>query len=496
MRRQLNNAGDPGRLACRLLSGLTAFVLTFSAPLDAGAKPDGSRRFLVALDTDITPAVIDELEEYAIVHNWIESRRLVALTPKQGSRPAIDALPFVARLEPDRRRHATAIGSWDRDLIDAVDVEESGVIGDPDSREVAWTGAGVHVAVIDTGLPRNWRDFLIEERVETGLARSFLGGGALAEQGVGEGAHSPDPKNHWERDTDGHGMAVASHIIGFKTDGQVVDGVAPDARIIPLKALNNAGWTWTSQEIAAIEYVVRLKREGTIGPVVINMSLGGNYVTTFEKRAIEDAIAAGVILVSSAGNEGEFFMGWPAAYPEMISAGAVGWTRQFRSSAGEEPDDGFWWTEDVGFDPDPQGDPLESAEAYVTWFSSRAAGIDLFPGYPQELDVLAPGSYTVAPYGAGPHATPSFLFGTSFASPLTAGVAALMLEKNAALTQAEVESILRMTALPMKPVDLRTGVLFPWGQATVRWDDNCFGTPCDPVGAGLLQADGALAATP
>jgi hypothetical protein len=117
----------------------------------------------------------------------------------------------------------------------------------------------------------------------------------------------------------------------------------------------------------------------------------------------------------------------------------------------------------------------------------------------QELDVVAPGVWTVAPASKG--ATPGLYFvsGTSFSAPLTAGVAALMLEKNPALAQATVESILKATALPMASNDGRLDVLEPFLYGNYfdpSWDDDCNGTPCDPVGAGLVQADAALTATP
>ena len=75
----------------------------------------------------------------------------------------------------------------------------------------------------------------------------------------------------------------------------------------------------------------------------------------------------------------------------------------------------------------------------------------------------------------------------------------MMLEKNPNLNQATVESILKLTALPMAANDGRPGILEPLLYGTyfdAAWDDDCDGTPCDPVGAGLVQADGALAATP
>lgn len=72
-----------------------------------------------------------------------------------------------------------------------------------------------------------------------------------------------------------------------------------------------------------------------------------------------------------------------------------------------------------------------------------------------------------------------------------------MLEKNPTLRQADIETILRESALPLSAVDSRSGIL--WGdgfEGPSPWDDDCGGRLCDAVGAGLLQADGALARTP
>ena len=77
-----------------------------------------------------------------------------------------------------------------------------------------------------------------------------------------------------------------------------------------------------------------------------------------------------------------------------------------------------------------------------------------------------------------------------------------MLEKNPTLVQAEVEAILKDTALALKSSGSQTVILpleglpLPPGEYTFSWDTDCFGHPCDAVGAGLIQADDALAATP
>jgi len=186
-------------------------------------------------------------------------------------------------------------------------------------------------------------------------------------------------------------------------------------------------------------------------------------------------------------------MGWPAAFPEVISVGATGWTMQFLPGTPLAPNLSYWWNLDAPNDPDGTG-TSEEQQSYIADFSSRA-----IPAWGQELDVVAPGVWTVAPGSKG--ATPGIYYvsGTSFSTPLTAGVAALMLEKSPALTQATVESILKTTALPMASTDSRSHVLEPFlygNYFDASWDTDCNGTPCDPVGSGLVQADAALAATP
>lgn len=206
-------------------------VLTFDNQGPGPSRP----QLLVQVRGALDQYKRDTLSRYGTIDLVIERYNLVAVIPNgpRGER-AIRSLPFVESVEADQPRWPTDTGSWDRDILDVVDVEETGVIGTPDLREVGETGAGVHVAVIDFGLIKRWRDFLPTSQVRTDLARAFMGGGAV----VGLNNIS-DPTNLWERDTNSHGTAVAAHIIGFKIGSRVVDGVAPDATIIPLKVFPN-----------------------------------------------------------------------------------------------------------------------------------------------------------------------------------------------------------------------------------------------------------------
>jgi subtilisin family serine protease len=88
-----------------------------------------------------------------------------------------------------------------------------------------------------------------------------------------------------------------------------------------------------------------------------------------------------------------------------------------------------------------------------------------------------------------------YVGGTSMATPHVASVAALMLEKNPGLTQAQIEQILKNTALDLPDTGSQT-ILDNTVVATISWDTDCDGTPCDAVGSGLMLADAALNAVP
>jgi subtilisin family serine protease len=337
-------------------------------------------------------------------------------------------------------------------------------------RVVSQGGAGVYVAVLDTGLVGNWRDYLPADQVAVEYAKAFAGGGS-------ESASISEPRNAWERDTEGHGTHVTSTVLGYwQPTPRTISGAAPQATVIPVKVLRNNGSGWSTVIAHGILYIADLKAELDNAPVVINMSLGGSILSPLEQAAIDYAIENGVVVVASAGNEGEAGMGYPGAYSPVISVGSVGWTGEWGSAT--------WWRADV------TENPVEDDAIYVSDFSSREkAG--------QDLDVLAPGSWIVGPYLGNGASHPPFwshsqngqyyyLGGTSMASPHVAGLVALMLEKDPTLTAADVEAILETTALwiPAGSASVNDGS----GQTVeISWGSNA-------TGSGLALADAALAA--
>jgi subtilisin family serine protease len=452
-----------------LFSSLIVFALLLTSVSVATAAPGNTMIGInVLLNTEPTDAILTDLGSHGNIFKVMTEIKAVTMRVRESKLATIRALPYVAAANPDAERKGSpvdtvaatnflnGISTWN---LDAVNVTERGV-----GRTVAYDGTGIYVAVLDTGLLDSWRQYFPQERIATQFGIAFGGGGV-------EAATVSSQPNKWEHDQNSHGTHVTSTILGYQLGSTPINGTAPMATIIPVKVLNQNGSGWSSVIAQGIVYVTNLKKDGQLGssPVVINMSLGGSVLDAVEKAAIDYAIANGVIIVASAGNEGDAGMGYPGAYEPVISVAASGWT-------GEWIGGGAWWyASDVP-------DPTNPDHYYITDFSSRQkAG--------QDLDVAAPGSWVVGPYQVNSGQTSYyFLGGTSMASPHVAGIVALMMQKYPALTAAQAESILTGAAIPL-PAGCRT-ISGPSGAT----EQVCWGA--DATGSGLITADAALGATP
>ena len=372
------------------------------------------------------------------------------------------------------------------------------------------------VAVLDSGFYPNWRDYFDPGKILTDKARAFVA------------ANANSNVNQWDVGSDPHGMAVAATVVGYRLVDDTneggwgtgyatgaagtydVPGVAPGAKIIPIKVCEPIG-CFGSAINAGVDYITSLKKANPGQPIVINESLGGATLDATEKAAIDATEKAGVVLVASAGNEGTAGMGFPGAYEPVVSVGAGGWVDQWN----QYPDK-TWWLDNV-----PEND---INQVFVADFSSRQhAG--------QYPDVASTGRFLLLPYPCAQlykdgdvssatdvrtcasKATPDnasaapfqylFISGTSFSSPTIAGVAALMLQKNPGPSNADAtfgtlgnpaswgpgsfERALERSATPIPAPNsvvttFRTGVP----------DTESWGT--DAVGQGWVYVDDARAA--
>lgn len=425
----------------------------------------------VLLSGPPTGAQLAELGAFGNVTGRLIEINAVFMRARESALPSIQALPFVLAANPDAERQGSpvdlvaassftnGINIWNLDAINVTNL-----VPGPD-RTIAFTGDGVYIGVLDTGLLDSWRLYFPEQRIASQYATAFQG------RSVNSAA---EPPNTWEHDQNSHGTHVTSTILGFPIGITPINGVAPGATVIPVKVLNQNGAGFSSMVAEGIVYMANLKTGPLAGhPVIINMSIGGGRLDAVERAAIDFAIARGVIIVAAAGNAGSAGMSFPGAYASVISVAASGWIGEWTP-----PGNGNWWFNSQ------VAEPTAAADFYIAPFSSR-------PLAGQDLDVAAPGSWVVGPFQLNSgNLRPNFFFlgGTSQASPHVAGIAALMAQKNPTLTAAQVEAILEGSAIPLG-AGSRT-IRNPNGTtSTVSW-------PASAAGAGLATADAALAATP
>jgi subtilisin len=164
--------------------------------------------------------------------------------------------------------------------------------------ERAWEvtrGAGIKVAVIDTGIDHLHHD----------LHPNFAGGISFV-------------PGETFTDGNGHGTHVAG-IIGARQNGSGVVGVAPNCSLYSVKALDRSGSGRYSSIISAIMWCVRNQMD------VINMSLGGSGHVQALQNACDYAFNHNVFIVAAAGNAGpdENSVSYPARYDSVMAVSAV-----------------------------------------------------------------------------------------------------------------------------------------------------------------------------
>jgi subtilisin family serine protease len=221
-------------------------------------------------------------------------------------------------------------------------------------------------------------------------------------------------------DANGHGTFVASLAAGSVTNGDGIAGAGGDAGLMVVQAGGTDGSFTDVQEAAAIVWAVDR------GAKIINLSLGGRDTSTTERRAIEYAVAKGVLLVAAVGNS--YASGNRVEYPAALlqpvgsrGAGGSGLAVGASTQAGTRASFSNTGTH-VSL-----AAPGEGVLAAVSSTSSTER-------YPR---VALPGSLAGL-YGYGS--------GTSFAAPQVAGAAALVWGANPALTAQQVAAILEETA--------------------------------------------------
>lgn len=207
----------------------------------------------------------------------------------------------------------------------------------------AWalsSGAGVTVAVVDTGVEASHPDL---------QGQLLPGYDFINDDG------DPDDDN-------GHGTRMVGIVGAVRDNAEGISGVAPAARVLPVKALDAQGYGPYSAVANGITYAVDQ------GAQVINLSLVGAAPSSILQAAVDYAVAHDVVVVAASGNYGSDAPAYPAASSGAVAVAAI--------------------TEN-------DGHPIFSN--YGAWISVAAPGVDIVT---TSLDASYAGSTGTSPAAA------------------------------------------------------------------------------------------------
>ncbi|MFI7502371.1 S8 family peptidase [Streptomyces sp. NPDC049687] len=305
-------------------------------------------------------------------------------------------------------------------------------MGTPTAWDAGYDGTGVKVAVLDTGVDQTHPD---------------LAGQEIAEQNFSD---SPDGVDRF-----GHGTHVASTVAGTGAkSGGTFKGVAPGARILDGKVMNDRGEGADSSVIAGMEWAVAQ------GADVVNLSLGGTDtpgVDPLEETVNRLSAESDTLFVIAAGNEGdqgESTVGSPGSAESALTVGAVDKADKLADFSSRGPRVG-----DGGVKPDLTGPGVDITAAAATGSRVEKGSPSGTPGY-------------------------ATLSGTSMATPHVAGAAAILAQRHPDWTGERIKAALTASTKPgpysaYQQGTGRTDVARAIGQTVV--------TEQGPLGFGLQQ---------
>lgn len=253
----------------------------------------------------------------------------------------------------------------------------------PEAWDITLGDDALIVVVIDTGIQQDHPD--IHQRP----GADFTGDGG-----------SGGPVNQY----DNHGTPVAGCVSAIANNGTGTVGIAPACLVASAKAFratdSSGRWysvgSWTVNALAWAE---------SIGARVTNNSNGYDFTSSSIATKYEQTRNNGIVHFASAGNDSSSTLTYPASLPTVNAVTAL-------NSSGN----------------------LASFSNYGTGLAFSAPGLDIYTTDRTGSDGWSSGDYTWA-------------WGTSFASPYAAGIAALILSVDPSLTAAEVEQIMQQTCI-------------------------------------------------
>ncbi|MCH7976278.1 MAG: S8 family serine peptidase, partial [Bacteroidetes bacterium] len=325
-------------------------------------------------------------------------------------------------------RYVQFNGTYDLDIVDDLDDEPFAdslghlrVIRADEAWEQTTGSASVLIGLVDTGLYMEHPDFVGQVWINPGEipdngidddGNGFVddvNGYDFVDRSVnvGSGDYYVRDNDPSEDGTQEHGTLTAGVMSAALGNGAGIAGVAPGARIVPIRAFGRDGVAEDDDLAAAIVYAADL------GVDVINLSFGRTEDSPLLHEAIQYAYNQGTVVVASGGNAGGDGAHYPSDYPETIG---------------------------------------------VAWFTSDGSDIEPVGGqFGPGIDLGAPGTAiftTLAPHESDPRPIEEQLYGrrsgSSLSAPQVTGAAALLRSIDPTLSPESIRGILTATARDLR----------------------------------------------
>ncbi len=279
-----------------------------------------------------------------------------------------------------------------------------------EAHALGYTGAGIRVAILDNGIdPR-----------ATGITGKVVASF--------DAVHAVNGQQE-------HGTATAG-IVAAETNSEAgIGGVAPDVEILNVKVCTLSNCR-TEAMIAGLRWAI------DNGADIISMSIGGPGTDGAVAALIRDAVDAGIVVVAAAGNSA-CFATWESQ--EGKKSRNCTQTSLSRNFPGSYPTDGV------------------ITVGAVDRERKRAS----YSSYNAQVDVSAPGTGVSTTFPWGPNAD---FGGTSAATPVVAGVAALVMEAAPSLTPAQVQSVIQLSAAEAENSPPEVWDSCVWNAEAVKWE--------------------------
>ena len=328
------------------------FLIAIGFEEEVSAESGIQQRVIITFKKDVNELLIEEVD--GEINREFESMPVASVTLSEIGLKELENNSNISKIEKDILvRTSAQIQDWGIQSIKA-----------PLAWGTGYTGKGVKIAVIDSGISPH------EDLVIAG-GQSFV-----------------DYTTSYY-DDNGHGTHVAG-IIAAKDNGLGIKGVASEADIYAVKAINQNGSSYLSNVIAGIDWAISNDMD------IINLSLGTQVNSYAFQNIVDKAYNKGILVIAAAGNDGTGFgdtVDYPARYASVIGVGAI----------------------------DQQGNHAS--------FSSTGTSVE----------ISAPGVSIISTYINNSYAR---MNGTSMAAPFVAGYFALLKQAYPELTNVQLRSIL------------------------------------------------------